>query len=145
MNGRRALAIGVFVIAVAFLPLSTVITPGEFEVRFPNSRLSFEHDFTATLADRTGLARGLAVVQPNRPIDDAVTNFGADRKTLVVHLVGSSCDNWTHLAFQSVGPAYVLHMQTDEGNCPIGTGKTRAVAISLWVPIDASSVRVETD
>jgi hypothetical protein len=144
MRIARVIGVAVLVLLLALIPLSMLIAPGQFEIQFPTRGASFEEALTVQLDDRTGQARGLAPALPQRGVGPAVTNYGADYRVLIVKLEGSSCDWLTQLALEPAGNAFLLREKTHERSCAIGTGKTRAVAISLWGPIDAATVRFES-
>jgi hypothetical protein len=139
----RTIGVAVLVMVLALIPLSTLISPGQFEIQFPHNGASFEVAYTVTLGDRTGRAKGLAVALPDDGIGPEIRNYGPDGRILIIDLEGTSCDLQTDLELLGDGPGFILRRRTQEGSCAIGTGMIRAVAISLWAPIDASTVRIE--
>lgn len=133
----------VLVLLFAVTPLSALIAPGEFEVR--SAPFLWGRAFTVRLMDRTGLARGLAVAaQPRGVYDDGVTNHGVDGRMLIVHWEGSSCDYLTRLTFERAVGGFVIRERTERSSCFIGSGRSSTVAIHLWAPVDASTVRLES-
>lgn len=148
----RAALVALLILFMAVTPLSALIAPGEFEVRFRPDGFSnhwFEPTglgFTVRLRDRTGLARGLAVaVQPRGVYDDGVTNHGVEGRMLLVHWEGSSCDVLTYLTFERDVNGYLIRERTNDSSCVMGTGMSHTVAIQLWAPVDASNVRFIAD
>jgi hypothetical protein len=151
MKLGRTFAVGLFVCLMAVTPLSSLVNPGEFEVRFRSDGTSYswgqrsDFGFTVRLADRTGLAKGLAVAAPPLSIEDAITNYGADGRMLIVRLEGSSCDFLTHLTLDRTVNGFRIRQRTEGSSCAIGTGSSRAVAIQLWAPVDAATVQLTSD
>jgi len=135
----RAAVAAVLIVLLAVTPLSALIAPGQFEIRFP-ALSAVDPALTVTLDDRTGLVRGLAIAAVPRALPDAVINYGSDGRLLIVTLDGSSCDHLTELVLERVNSGFVISAKTWESGCSIGTGMTRAVAIILWAPVDASTV-----
>ena len=150
MKIGRTFAVGVFVFLMAVTPLSALIAPGEFEIRFrpDGPRNSWwepaDNGFTVRLLDRTGLARGLGVAPPRRGLPDPITNSGTDGRTLVVSWEGASCDDLTNLTLERAVGGFVIRERTHEGGCFMGTGAYHSVAIPLWAPVDASTVELES-
>lgn len=151
MRFARAVAIALLVLLMAVTPLSALVTPGEFEVRF--ARDGYAHawfqpsdfGFTVRLADRTGLARGLSAAPPRRGVYDAVTNYGVDGRMLIVTLEGASCDHLTRLTFERTVGGFLIRERTERFGCFIGMGMSHTLAIHLWSPIDASTVELVAD
>jgi hypothetical protein len=140
----RGAAVGIMVLILFVTPLSAVLSrPGQFEVYFP-AFSSFDHPLTVALDDRTGLVRGLAVTAVPMGLPNPVANSGPDARVLIVTLDGSSCDDLTQLIVERVDGGYRLTAKTLEGGCSMGTGMTRSVAISLWSPVDAATVTLES-
>jgi hypothetical protein len=147
----RPLVVALFVFLMAVTPLSALMSPGEFEIRFSpvgqgNPRwTAASHGFTVRLLDRTGLARGLALPPPHQGLSAPVTNNGADGRALVVRWDGSSCDDLANLTFERTGDGFVIHERTHEFGCFAGSGALHIVAIPLWAPVDAATVQLIAD
>ncbi len=151
MRFVRPLVIALLMLLVAVTPLSALIAPGEFEIRFrPEGPRNpwwdpGDNGFTVRLLDRTGLARGLGVAPPRRGLPDPITNYGADGRTLVVRWDGASCDDLTNLTLERAVGGFVIRERTHEGGCFMGTGAYHSVAIPLWAPVDASTVTLVSE
>jgi len=149
MRFARPLVVAVLVLLFAVTPLSALVAPGEFEVRFKATASSSSYwqpyEFAVRLADRTGLARGLAPAASVRGNVAPVINYGADGRILIVSIEGSSCDYLTHLTFERIVDGFRIRERTDGLNCGIRTGSTHEVAIQLWAPVDAATVEYVPD
>ena len=135
----RSALVSVLLVLMAVTPLSALISPGQFEVRF-DPRFD---GLTVRLDDRTGLVRGLSPASPLPGVPPVVTNRGLDSRTLVVTLEGSTCDYLTDLTFKRDGDSFVITERTETSNC-LGSGAEHVVAFILWAPVDASKVRFES-
>ena len=144
----RPLVIALLMLLMAVTPLSALIAPGEFEVRFrrDESAQPFEpYGFTVRLKDRTGLVRALSPWVSVPGIQAAVTNQGADGRLLVVEWDGSSCDSLSRLTFDRAGHGFLIRVSTDEVGCFIGSGASHAVGLHLWAPVDAATVTLASE
>lgn len=141
MRFARAAAVAVLVLLIAVTPLSALIAPGEFDVRFARYGPS-DPGFIVHLSDRTGLVRGMAVAPPRRGVYAGITNYGTDGRFLIVAFDGSSCDYLAHLTFERSGGGFLIRT-TAQGRWCLGVGRYTAVAFHLWTPIDASTVEID--
>ncbi|MGI8928907.1 MAG: hypothetical protein ACR2H0_05520 [Candidatus Limnocylindrales bacterium] len=144
MKVARALVIAVLVLLMAVTPLSALIAPGEYDVRFAGHG-SWDPGFIVHLSDRTGLVRALTVAPRRLGVFDPITNYSSDGKILIVELEGSSCDYRAHLTLDKAGTGFRLHTTTQSFGCVIGSGRYTDVAFHLWTPIDASTVEFAGD
>jgi hypothetical protein len=139
----RGGAVTLLIAVMAVTPLSVVFSAGRFETLISGSRLGRQW-VSVTLQDHTGLVRGIS---PGRSDNlDPVTNPGGNRNVITVSWLGG-CGDWSvDLSFRRSGSGYVISERTFEFGCSflmIGIG--HSVAIQLWSPVDAASVKFDSD
>lgn len=132
----RAVAAALLTLVIAVTPLSAFLSGGEFEAWLPGrdgvirTRVVFE--------DHTGLVRAIAPAYADR-IADGVTGFGGDGRVLFVQWLGGCGDALTVLTFDPVDGGYRIVERTED-HCTLMIGIGRAIVVSLWSPVDASTV-----
>lgn len=129
---------------MAVTPLSALIAPGQFELTFADADLLSGRRLSVTFVDRTGLVKSMASAAssiPSAANSGAVTNLGTDGRTLIVSW-GHGCGGYhTELVFERVGSGFLLSEQTHDWGCGFLILVGHAVAIHLWAPVDASTVK----
>lgn len=128
----RGIAIALFVLVMAITPLSAFTSGGFFETWTSDG---FGQSIRVTLNDHTGLVRAIAP----RLSESA----SQDPRVLTVDLVAGCGGYWANLDFRRLAEGYVVEHRVDRIGCPflnlVGYG---GVAITLWAPLDVSTVQV---
>lgn len=137
----RAVAIAVLVLLMAVTPLSAFLSGGNFETWVGGS---YGRPIVRIgLTDHTGLVRQVsrAEIEGGGPVQ----NPGGNQRVLVVDVWGGCGDYAVHLQFRRVEQGYLIRQRNSDLGCPfldlLGHG---AVALALWSPVDAATVRLES-
>ena len=145
IKGGRTLAIAVFVVAVAVMPLGALLSGGVFETWLPGSGggMPSMPRVHVALQDHTGLVRAIAPARADTGLEQVV-NASHSRSILHVSWMGGCGDHTTYLTFERTGDGFRIRKGTDRSDCAFLVGYTRTVGIALWAPVDASTVRFES-
>jgi hypothetical protein len=141
MRGGRVLAVGVFVMAVALMPLGGLLSGGVFETWLGDD---FGPRVRVTLHDQTGLVR--AVIGAPRVENDLITS-SENRLSIGIAVYGGCGDYAVRMSFRRAGDGYVIQQRNDTFGCSflnlslIGHGR---VLIALWSPVDTSKIQFES-
>lgn len=138
----RAAVVGVMVLALAITPLSVVLSAGHFETWLPSWDVFGRTSLQVTMDDQTGLVRAITAAQSGEL--DRVINPGDKTHVLVVSWMGGCSDRLAMLSFRATDAGLVLAERTIGWGCPLDIGLGRSVAISLWSPVDAATVKFES-
>lgn len=145
MKFARATVVAVLILLMAVTPLSALISPGHFEFAYASRDALSGHRLTVELEDRTGLVRGFGPAFQLPGMFDGVSNQGDDESVLLVSW-GHGCGAYlTQFTFDRAPDGYIVRERTLESGCPYMILIGHAVAIRLWMPIDASTVSVSFD
>lgn len=141
MRLARAAVIAVLLLVTAVTPLSAFLSGGSFETWVGGA---YERPLVRiTLRDHTGLVRQFTRAGLDRAPD--VSNPNGNQRVLLVSVWGGCADYWVHLDFRWTENGYVIRQHNHEFGCPffalIGHG---GVALTLWSPVDASDVRLDS-
>jgi hypothetical protein len=138
----RPLLIALFVFLMAVTPLSAITSGGVFEIWLAPD--PYTPPVRVVLKDHTGLVKGLGSAPSQAGVHELVSNRGSDLTLLTVALEGSHCDYMTRLTLYRSGDGFVIRTQADGAWCVSGL-VVRELSISLWAPVDASLVVLESD
>jgi hypothetical protein len=136
----RPAAIALFVLVMAVTPLSAFVSGGVFETWIP------AHDGRArvrvVLQDQTGLVRAI-----NASFDfDAsrATDAMPDQRVLLVSWYGDCGQEYgLNLTFERDDPGYLVRTHAEALWCSFDPPGYGTIAITLWAPVDAATVRFE--
>jgi hypothetical protein len=140
----RAAVAALLIGLMAVTPLSAVISPGHFELRLPTPDALSGNWHTVELDDHTGLVRGLRAYteSPDGVWEDGVSNPGGVSSQLLVIRWSGGCGAYqTNLVVDRTSDGYVVQERSFESNCPWLILKLWQVAVVLWVPVDARTMR----
>jgi hypothetical protein len=138
----RGGAVTLLVLAMAITPMTVVFSAGHFETHLPGGLIGHSQ-MSATLQDATGLVRAISASPWG---DEGIAiNPGGNRYVLSVSWTGGCGDAQASFTFRRDGSGYVITERTLEWGCFYMIGIGRSLAIYLWSPVDAATVRFESD
>jgi hypothetical protein len=136
----RATVVAALVLLMAVTPLSVVLSAGGFETWLPG--WDGVSPTRVVLEDHTGLVKGISPAYPAQ-LHDGVTNLRGNGRVLFVQWLGGCDDPLTTLTLDRTDLGYRL-LERTQHHCMFLVGIGRAVTITLWAPVDASTVLFES-
>lgn len=143
MRFARSALVALLVLLFAVTPLSAFLSGGNFETWLGGS---YDRPLVRiAITDHTGLVRQVTRAEIDSRGGGPVINPEGNRRVLVVQVWGACGDFGVRMSFHKSSDGYVLHQKNQRfGFCLSGMWGHGSVALILWAPVDAATVRLDS-